>query len=119
MKTNTCIYSFGNQKVKPIGKIECLIEGNNRYTTERIYVMPNDYFENILSRDTCLQLHLIIHCESREEESNAINIITKPRTPELDKLVKKYNDIFKGDGRLKNYQHHIYFDKSVSLSLKR
>ena len=120
LKTNTCIYSFGNQKVKPIGKFECLIEGNNRYTTDRIYVMPNDYFENILSRDTCLQLRLIIiHGESSEGESKQINIITKPRTPELDLLVKKYNDIFKGDGRLKNYSHHIYFDKSVKPIAQR
>ena len=120
LKTNTCIYSFGNQKVKPIGKFECLIEGNNRYTTDRIYVMPNDYFENILSRDTCLQLRLIIiHGESREGESKEINIITKPRTPELDLLVKKYNDIFNGDCRLKNYSHHIYFDKSVKQIAQR
>ena len=120
LKTNTCIYSFGNQKVKPVGKFECLIEGNNRYTTERTYVMPNDSFENILSRDTCLQLGLItIHGESKEEESKNINIITKPRNPELDVLVKKYNDIFKGDGKLKNYKHHIYADHTIKPIAQR
>ena len=72
-----------------------MLEGNNSFITDIIYVMPNDCFENILSRDTCVQLRFItIQGQSTEEESKDVNIVTKPQTPELDMLIKKYNDIF-------------------------
>jgi len=45
-----------SQTIRPIGKVTVLLEGNEMFATESIYIMPNDSFENILSKDASASL---------------------------------------------------------------
>ena len=80
--------------------------------------MSNNSFENIMSKDTCVQLGYIqikgekqVHVLKDSQKQN--------NNTELNSLLQKYDDIFKGDGRLKNYQHHIYSDPAVKPVAQR
>ena len=53
LKTETNIITFGDKRIKPLGKFVGLFEGNNNFITDTVYVMSNNSFENIMSKDTC------------------------------------------------------------------
>jgi len=44
---------------KPLGKTTVLLEGNEKFFGDTIYIMPNDSFENILSKNACVSLGYI------------------------------------------------------------
>ena len=112
-KTKTIIRSFGKESIKPLGKITVLLEGNKRYFTESIYIMPNDSFDNILSKDASVSLGFIeIHNEVKPEKP-VLKINSTTENASLDVLLDKYSNIFEGDGLLKGYTHKLHIDEKV------
>ena len=113
-KTKTRINTFGNkQSIKPIGKISLLLERKGKLFAETIYVMPNDSFENILSKDACLSLGFIeIHDEIKPEKQVFITNTGKPER-KLKDLLNEYKEVFNGDGLLKDYEHKLHINDSI------
>ena len=112
-KTKTIIRSFGKESIKPLGKITVLLEGNKRFFTESIYIMPNDSFDNILSKDASVSLGFIeIHNEVKPEKP-VLKINSTTENASLDVLFDKYSNIFEGDGLLKGYTHKLHIDEKV------
>ena len=115
-RTKTTIKSFGNESIKPFGKINVLLEGNKRFSVENIYIMPNDSFDNILSKNASVSLGFIeIHNELNDKQ--VFRMSTGKES--LDDLLNKYHKIFEGDGLLKNYNHKLYIDKNVAPVAQR
>ena len=114
-KTKTLIKTFGNkQTIKPIGKITLLLERKEKFYAETIYVMPNDSFENILSKDACLSLGFIeIHDDEIKPEKQVFIMNTGKSERKLKELLIKYKEVFNGDGLLKNYEHKLHIDDSI------
>ena len=114
-KTKTLIKTFGNkQTIKPIGKITLLLERKEKFFAETIYVMPNDSFENILSKDACLSLGFIeIHDDEIKPEKQVFIMNTGKPERKLKDLLIKYKEVFNGDGLLKNYEHKLHIDDSI------
>ena len=122
-KTNTRIHSFGKSSSKPLGKISVVFEGNNKLFADTVYIMPNDSYENILSKDSCLALGFIkifhevkhVYQNDSAKESNS----TIKNKDSINKLLEKHSNIFEGDGLLKDYKHHLHVDKSITPVAQR
>ena len=128
-KTNCKIGTFGNNDlISPIGKVSLLIEGNQTYFVETFYVMPNN-FENILSKVACEKLGFIKICgevrnpKMSDSSVNKTSVLNEKNgcldDSRISKLTDSYNDIFEGEGLLKNYEHKIYTKKDVKPVVQR
>ena len=120
MKTKSKIFTFGNKgNIKPIGKFDCLVEGNNNFTVETFYVLENE-FQNILSKAACETLGYI----KIQGEESVVNTVNKTHSPtefkrDVQILTNKYKNVFEGEGLLKNYKHKIYQNQSVKPIIQR
>ena len=60
--------------------------------------MPNNSFDNILSKEACAALCFV---ENYNETIHNINIVKEGHS--LETLLERYNNVFEEDGLLKNY----------------
>ena len=97
LKTKTNIITFGDKRIKPLGKFVGLFEGNNNFITDTVYVMSNNSFENIMSKDTCVQLGYIQI--KGEKQVHVLKDSQKQNNTELNSLLQKYDDIEGKDWR--------------------
>jgi len=116
-KTKTTIQVFGKgASIRPIGKVTVLLEGNEMFFTESIYVMPNDSFENILSKDASVSLGFIKIFNEVQPEKQVFTTHTteENHVASLESLLKKYKNV--GDGLLKNYEHKLHVNSPPSCT---
>ena len=119
-KTKSKIFSFGNNRVQPMEKFVGIFEGNKKFCTDTIYVMHDNSFENIMSKDVCVNLKFIrIQGENNQNINLIQNNFVSKQPVAVQGLLEKYIDIFQGDGLLKNYEHKIYVDPTVKPIAQR
>ena len=103
-----------------MGKFVGIFEGNKTFCTDTIYVMHDNSFENIMSKDVCVNLKFIrIQGENNQNINLIQNNFVSKQPVAVQGLLEKYIDIFQGDGLLKNYEHKLYVDPTVKPIAQR
>ena len=101
-KTKTKLYGYGKIPIPVMGKITAQIESTSKITCAPFYVVTGDS-GTLLSYDTATELSMI-----------RINAIKSDKSHGADTIAQMQNEkLFKGIGKLKNFQAKLHIDASV------
>lgn len=106
------VYTYGSNKpMKMLGKFKadviCLNQEKTR--TNMITHVINGNYGSLMSYETALELNLI------KMNVNQVTSETKNESSDFEqKLVMKYEDRFKGIGKVKDYKAILHIDRSVA-----
>ena len=118
-KTVSKLYPYASKPLQVIGYFNALLETEQYVCAEKIFVVDHENAGNLLGLKSAETLKLvaidvnsICHQESSkfgDTVQTELSIIPK----ELKPLIGKYDNIFKGHGKLLNYECKLYIDKTV------
>ncbi|KAI2646664.1 hypothetical protein H4Q32_027926 [Labeo rohita] len=99
------IFAYGSDSALPIiGVLQCNVQASHSITETKFYVLQNDG-HTLLSYGTAQELGLI-------NITSAVNYTNTIRTV-ADELVESYPELFKGTGKLKNFQVKLHINPDV------
>lgn len=119
-KTNIKLFAYGSTKPLGVkGSFEASVELSNKISVAKFYVVHGTG-GCLLSGKSAIDLELIkVNLVSKflREVSEQKNIThssdTKKRPKRLGSLFSKYDHLFQGVGKLKDYKVHLHIDKSI------
>lgn len=104
-KTDKKLFAYGKSTpIKVVGKFSAKVTAKDLHTTvnDVFYVVKNAN-GNLLSLNAAVNLKVIALCNAVMSDSKVKN----------DKIINEYSDLFKGIGKLKNFQLKLNIDDSV------
>lgn len=103
--TTIKIFAYGSDTALPIiGVFQCNVQASHSTTETKFYVLQNDG-HTLLSYGTAQELGLI-NITSAVNYTNTIHTVA-------DELVESYPELFKGIGKLKNFQVKLHINPDV------
>ena len=103
IKTKATLKSYSGDKIKTAGKVKLTCK-KGKNTKEVMFYVCEGKCMPILGLRTSCEFNLIKRVEI-EDESLAINEICKDNIKE--QICKRYKDVFKGYGKIKDYKYNI------------
>ena len=102
--TNVKIFSYGSQVPIPVLGTFTDTVRNGSYSTIATFFVVTGSCGSLLGWNTSTKLRLI----------NVVNAVTsQPCSSSVDAVIKEYEDLFRGLGKLKNFQVKLHIDETV------
>ena len=91
-----------NKSLKVLGKFKTVLKFNTKCVEDKLYVVQGSG-GSLLSWKTSQELGLL----------KAVHNVNDDSSPTTEKLIKEYDELFHGLGKLKGYQIKLHIDESV------
>ncbi|KAK9737884.1 hypothetical protein QE152_g10388 [Popillia japonica] len=108
----------GRKELKTIGKVKCEVENQGMKTKFKMYVV--DTSENLLCRPAIEELQIMewendkIKMHANAEVNSIEQDIKEISDSEFkDYITKQYSNLFKGVGKIKNFQYNIQINRDA------
>ncbi|XP_065665580.1 uncharacterized protein LOC136087004 [Hydra vulgaris] len=114
-KSSTVIFPYASTPLKLIGCFKAEIKTKNKITTNKIYVVNKNNAGNIMGIETAKELNILKIDENGNfvlNKNNGVNSVAKSNETKQHFNVY-YEDIFKGHGKLKNFQCKLHVDENI------
>ena len=106
---------YASEAIPIIGFFDTVLETNCHLTESKIYVIENNKSGNLLGIKSCQNLKLITFNEkSSESFINEIKVEQNLETDSLQKLLKQFEDLFEGQGKLSDFEAILHVDKNIT-----
>ena len=126
--SKTKIYPYASEPIKTLGYFQALFENKNLFVTQKLFVVDKSRAGNLIGLETAKALNVI--CVNKENllinSTHAAESHSNNKTPIIDvnrseefhnsvnTLINEFEDVFKGHGKLKNFECKLYVDEKVT-----
>ena len=103
-----------SEAVRFKGKFNSVIETKSRYATATFFVLNEAQTGCLLSAETAQELGVItLRLNTLSKKSDVQNPVCTSHDPEISRIVSKFQDVFKGLGKLKGYTVKLNIDENA------
>ena len=105
-QTNKRLYPYASKPIPIVGYFDTVMETHDRFTDSKVFVVNQSTCGNLLSLQSAVALKLVDM--NKSVDVNQVKDHEENVQEDVKKLKIKYDDIFKGRGKLKHYTAKLY-----------
>ena len=121
--TRAKLYAYGSTKpLELLGKFTATVSSKKAYDVADFYVVRGPTSGGLLGVSTATALGLLklnVNQTGKKVPKESTNVFTKRRQRNVADLVKQYNDVFNGIGKMKGVKVKLDIDKTVEPVAQR